>query len=221
MSRCAIIVAGGSGTRMGSTIPKQFLRVNGLPVLAHTLRAFYNADQEMQLVLVLPAAQIDTWQQLIEEHDLTIKHQVVAGGAVRSESVQNGLAQVGEAATVAVHDGVRPLISADLIQRCFKTAEEKGTAIPVTAISSSVRAVNGTDSHAVDRTTLRAVQTPQCFRTEVLSTAFEQFPDAKATDEATLVEMTGHPIQLVTGEEKNIKITTPHDLQLAKIMLSS
>jgi len=222
MSRCAIIVAGGSGTRMGSAVPKQFLLINGLPILAHTLHAFHRADSSMQIVLVLPADQVSAWNALVSEHGISVNHMVVTGGVERSDSVQNGLKAIGDqGAVVAVHDGVRPLVSAQLITHCFTEAQTHGSAIPVTPISSSVRTVTEAGNQAVDRSSLRTVQTPQCFQREILEQAFADNPGVQVTDEASLVELNGHPIHLIDGEETNIKITTPHDLRLAEVILSA
>lgn len=220
MSRSAIIVAGGSGTRMGSATPKQFLLVNAYPILAHTLRAFRKADESMKIVLVLPAAQIDSWHALTTKHNISIELTVVEGGPERADSVQRGLAKVRDSDLVAVHDGVRPLVSVGLIQRCFEAAEQYGAAIPVVPISSSIRSVNENGNKAEDRSRLRAVQTPQCFRTRLLVSAFEAHPELRGTDEASLVEKAGHSIHLVQGEDQNIKITTPLDLKLAEILLA-
>ena len=219
MQRSTIIVAGGSGKRMGSAIPKQFLLLQGKPVLCHTIEAFHRFDPDMQLIVVLPIEQMDAWAALCSEHSFAIGHTVVAGGAERFHSVGEGLKAVKHEGLVAVHDGVRPLVSVELIARCFAAAEEHGAAIPVVPVSSSVRELKDGGSHAVDRSRLRIVQTPQCFRVEVLRKAFELPYDPAFTDEATLVERLGLAVHLVDGEERNIKVTTPLDLQLAEMVL--
>jgi 2-C-methyl-D-erythritol 4-phosphate cytidylyltransferase len=219
MERSTIIVAGGSGKRMGAAIPKQFLLLQGEPLLFHTLRAFHAFDPHMPLVLVLPADHHTTWEDLCAQHEFEVPHTLVAGGAERFHSTLEGLKTILHDGLVAVHDGVRPLVSPDLIARCFNAAMVRGAAIPVVPIPSSVRRVEGDRSHAVDRGALRAVQTPQCFKVDLLREAFELPYDPAFTDEATLVERLGVNIQLVDGEDHNIKVTTPFDLEVAELVL--
>ncbi len=218
--KSAIIVAGGSGTRMGSPIPKQFMLLNGKPLLCWTIEAFHRYSASLPIIVVLPEAQINIWKTLCIGHGFTIQHEIVAGGEERFHSVREGLKQVPHDGLVAVHDGVRPLVSVELIDRCFRAAEEHGTAIPVVPIGSSVREVSEEGSHALDRSRLRAVQTPQCFRVPLLCQAFALPYDPAFTDEATLVERTGVKVHLVEGEERNIKVTTPIDLRVAEAFLS-
>lgn len=219
MERSTIIVAGGSGKRMGAAVPKQFLLLAGRPILCHTIEAFHRFDPAMQLIVVLPKEQIDGWRTLCTTHGFTIEHIVVSGGEERFHSVREGLKEVKHDGLVAVHDGVRPLVSEDLIDRCFAAAEAHGAAIPVVPVSSSVRELVGEGSRAVDRSRFRMVQTPQCFRLELLRKAFENPYDPSFTDEATLVERIGLVVHLVLGEECNIKVTTPLDLILATTLL--
>jgi 2-C-methyl-D-erythritol 4-phosphate cytidylyltransferase len=219
MQRSTIIVAGGSGKRMGAAIPKQFLPLHGEPILFHTLRAFHAFDAAMPLVLVLPADHHTTWNNLCAEHGFTLPHTLVAGGAERFHSTLEGLRAVGHDGLVAVHDGVRPLVSTALIARCFAAAGSHGAAIPVVPIASSVRALTKGGSQAIDRSRLRAVQTPQCFQVPLLRRAFELPYDPTFTDEATLVERLGVDVHLVEGEDRNIKVTTPFDLQVAGMVL--
>jgi 2-C-methyl-D-erythritol 4-phosphate cytidylyltransferase len=219
MKRSTIIVAGGSGKRMGASVPKQFLLLKGMPVLCRTIEAFYQADPDMQLIVVLPEDQLDSWRMLCIGHGFTLEHSVVCGGEERFHSVREGLKEVKHEGLVAVHDGVRPLVSVGLIARCLAAAEAHGAAIPVVPVSSSVREVIGDGSRAVDRARLRLVQTPQCFRVPLLRKAFELPYDAAFTDEATLVERTGTTVHLVEGEERNIKLTTPLDLRVAEVFL--
>lgn len=220
MERSTIIVAGGTGKRMASPVPKQFLLLAGKPLLCHTITAFHRFDPPMQLIVVLPKEQIVTWGTLCSEHGFTTEHAVVPGGEERFHSVGEGLKHVKHDGLVAVHDGVRPLINVELIDRCFAAAEEHGAAIPVLPMSSSVRELVGEGSRAVDRTRLRKVQTPQCFRVELLRKAFQLPYDPAFTDEATLVERMGLAVHLVQGEERNIKVTTPTDLILANSLLA-
>ena len=221
MLRSAIIVAGGSGIRMGGPIPKQFLLLKGKPLLCWTIEAFHRYDPALPIILVLPEQQITGWKTLCIGHQFHLPHTIVPGGAERFHSVRNGLAQVEHDGLVAVHDGVRPLVSETLIDRCFRAAEAHGAAIPVVPIASSVREVVGDASRALDRSKLRAVQTPQCFRVEVLRKAFDLPYDPAFTDEATLVERIGAQVHLVDGEERNIKVTTKEDLLATHVMLRS
>lgn len=218
--RSAIIVAGGVGKRMASPVPKQFLLLRGKPVLCHTIEAFHGFDPEMRIIVVLPKEQVGRWRSLIIEHGFSIEHTVVNGGKERFHSVREGLREVDHEGLVAVHDGVRPLVSEDLIRRCFVAASAHGAAIPVVPVSSSVRELVDGGSRAVDRALLRIVQTPQCFRADLLWKAFELPYDPAFTDEATLVERIGVLVQLVEGEERNIKVTTPMDMRMAEALMA-
>lgn len=216
MKRSIIIVAGGSGKRMGTEVPKQFLLLNGLPVLCRTLQAFALAAPDAELVLVLPADQQQTWNSLCAEHRFSVPHRITNGGMERWHSVRNGLALVEHDGLVAVHDGVRPLVTKALVEACFEAAARSGAAIPVVPVHASLREVGDAANHAVDRTRYRIVQTPQCFRVPLLRQAFEQPYDPAFTDEASMVERNGTSITLVNGDERNLKITTPTDLELAE-----
>lgn len=220
MQRSTILVAGGIGTRMGGPIPKQFMLLKGRPLLCWTIEAFHRYDATMPVIVVLPKEQVTVWRTLCIGHSFLIDHLVVAGGKERFHSVREGLEQVAHDGLVAVHDGVRPLVGVGLIERCFRAAEAYGAAIPVVPITSSVREVDGDASRPIDRSRLRAVQTPQCFRTGLLRKAFELPYEPAFTDEATLVERTGAHVHLVDGEERNIKVTTPLDLDLAGTFLN-
>ena len=221
MQRSTIIVAGGSGKRMGAVVPKQFLLLNGRPLLMWTIEAFHRFDAAVQLVVVLPKDHHATWQELCNQHGFVVPHTLVSGGAERFHSTLEGLKAVAHDGLVAVHDGVRPLVSAALIARCFAAAEEHGAAIPVVPIASSVRELTEEGSQAIDRSRLRSVQTPQCFRLPLLRRAFELPYDPAFTDEATLVERLGVDVHLVEGEEHNIKVTTPFDLKVAEVVLGA
>lgn len=204
---------------MGAPLPKQFMLLKGHPLLCWTIDAFHRYDASMPIVVVLPEQHIPIWKSLCIGHNFHVAHEIVAGGEERFHSVCNGLAQVKHDGLVAVHDGVRPLVSVQLIDRCFRAAEEHGAAIPVVSISSSVREVSGDTSKALDRSRLRAVQTPQCFRVPLLRDAFALPFDPAFTDEATLVERTGITVHLVPGEERNIKVTMPEDLVMAEAFM--
>lgn len=216
MERSTIIVAGGSGKRLGGPVPKQFQTVKGKPLLMWTIEAFHAYDAAMPLIVVLPKEHFDIWKALCMGHRFFIDHQVVAGGAERFHSVKAGLDKVEGDGLVAVHDGVRPVVSAALIERCFEAAHHKGAAIPVVPVVPSIREITPKGSKALDRSTLRAVQTPQCFHTDLLRKAFEQPYDAAFTDEAALVERLGVKVELVEGEEGNIKVTTAMDMRVVE-----
>lgn len=220
--RFAILVAGGSGSRMGADRPKQFLLLAGEPVLLHTLRRF--ADPALgvqQCVLVLPPDQFETWQQLCAQHAITLPHTVVAGGATRWASVRNGLAALSSPeGVVAVHDGVRPLTPVSVIVAAYQAAQAHGAAIAAVVPKDSVRSLSQQGSYALDRSRLRLVQTPQCFEIGLLRRAY-QLPELPTfTDDASVVEDL-HPIQLVAGDYRNLKITTPEDLLLAEAILAN
>lgn len=217
--RYAVIVAGGRGLRMGAELPKQFLPLRGEPVLMHTLRQF--APEVEELILVLPADQQGLWQELCAQHQFTLPHHIADGGATRFESVRSGLSKLPEQGLVAIHDGVRPLVSRALIRRTFEVAETSGAALPACPVTDSLRLLGeeGT-SEAVERARYRAVQTPQTFDLSRLHRAYEQPFSPLFTDDASVYEaaLLG-TITLVEGEETNIKLTTPRDLLLADLLL--
>lgn len=216
-----IVVAGGSGTRMGADIPKQFIELNGRPILMHTLENLEAMDSAMQLVLMLPENQIPFWNKLVEKHSFSVAHKVAAGGKTRFESVRNGLKMVSNADVIGVHDGVRPFVSERVVRSCFEMAQSNGAAIPVVPIIQSLRRIDVEPSKAVDRNTYRAVQTPQCFQAEILRKAYELAQGTEYSDDATVVESMGKNIYLVEGNEENIKITSPIDLKLARLIVGT
>ncbi len=219
----AIIVAGGSGSRMQSAVPKQFMAIGGEPVLMHTIRCFARFDEAVQLVVVLPQEQVSVWQALCTQHGFRVAHSIVVGGNSRFQSVKNGLAALSAAqdGVVAVHDGVRPLVSSPILADAFKTAHAQGSAVVAVPLKDSIRCVEGVVSKSVDRTAYRLVQTPQCFRLAVLRNAYEQPESTFFTDDASVVEAIGHEITLVAGSYRNLKITTPEDLILAETLLQN
>ena len=218
-SKITIIVAGGKGERMNADIPKQFLEIQGKPILMHTLEVFCSFDASMQLILVLPAVQIDFWKNLCKKHNFTLPHQIVEGGQARFYSVKNGLEIVKSPALVAIHDGVRPLVSHQTIARCFDAAEKFDVAIPVVDIVDSIRKLTENGSYSVDRNTYKLVQTPQIFDAELLKKAYEQEFSTLFTDDASVAEVLGTKIHLVEGNRENIKITTEFDLKIAESIM--
>lgn len=216
----AIIVAGGSGKRMGNEIPKQFIEVAGKPILMHTLQRFYEYDANIKIIVVLPESQHKYWNDLILKYNFTISHKVTKGGVERFFSVLKGVALISENALVAVHDGVRPLVSQETIESSFEKAAEMGSAIPVIKATESIRKIYENTSKAVNRNNYVMVQTPQVFQSEILIKAYQQEYDCKFTDDASVVEKAGYPIHMVNGNAENIKITRPMDLKIASVLLS-
>ncbi len=216
-----IIVAGGKGVRMGAEMPKQFIPLQGKPILMHTLEAFYLYDPGMKIFLVLPEMHIPVWQELCREYHFKIPHQVVAGGETRFHSVKNALTQISANGFTGIHDGVRPLVSREVISRCYDAALKYQAVIPVLPVVESIRelGLSGESSRPVDRTRFRIVQTPQVFRSDILLKAYAQPYHPLFTDDASVVENTCK-IHLVEGNRENIKITTPEDLVLANAFLS-
>ena len=221
--RYAIIVAGGSGKRFGSELPKQFLPLDGKAVLMRTIEKFDQAGAT--IVVVLPTEHQQMWIDMCKESNFAVTHTIANGGKTRFESVKNGIAAIEELADgdlVAVHDGVRPLASVELLSRCYSTAQETGSAIPVVNPSDSIRQVmNDGTSHQLLRSSLRAVQTPQTFRAELLKGAYDVKESPLFTDDASVVESAGHQVTLVEGEVTNIKITTPIDMIIATELIKN
>ena len=220
MKKYAIIVAGGSGSRMKSDLPKQFIDIGGLPILMHTLKKFKEADADIELILVLPESQFKFWKELCEIHSefmKTIPHQLVAGGNSRFQSGKNGLDVIDNEGLVAIHDGVRPFVSSDIIKESFRIAQEKGTAVTSVPSKDSVR-VNG---QAIDRATVRLIQTPQTFQISLIKRSFETEELGTFTDDASVAEHAGFEINLIEGSYENIKITTPDDLLWAEVLLKN
>lgn len=245
MNKYAIIVAGGKGLRMGGELPKQFIPIEGCPVLMHTLNTFHACDESIQIILVLPCDHQSYWHELCAQYQFAVPHRIADGGATRFHSVQNGLALVEEAeALVAVHDGVRPFVSHEVIERCYSEADAYGAVVPVIPVVETVRQLVGKDSTegearhpevtcnssqpstlnsqsiTVDRNAYRLVQTPQTFRATLLRRAYEQPYCDTFTDDASVVEAMGHAVHLTDGNRENIKLTTPFDLTVARAYLS-
>jgi len=226
MEKAAVIVGGGTGSRMGMDIPKQFVELHGKPVIVYTIDAFYAAFPDISIILVLPDKFLENGQDILNSYFKGKSIQIVTGGSTRFGSVKNGLSLVKTPSIVFVHDAVRCLVSTSLIHRCYDAAMEFGSAIPVVAVKDSIRrittGINGVnpESEVVKRDELRAVQTPQSFRSELILSAFQTDFQEAFTDEATVVEHNGIAVHLVEGEEENIKITYPADLDYARQVLS-
>lgn len=222
MKKFAIIVAGGSGTRMGSAIPKQFLTLAGKPVLMHTISVFKAFDPDCNLIVVLPESQLEFWHSLCLKHAFTTAHQLVSGGQTRFHSVLNGLNLIDDSDSVVfIHDGVRPLVSQRTLKNCFETALHSGNAIPVLPVVESLRKIEGDLSVSVDRSVYLNVQTPQTFLSGQIREAYAQAYTPAFTDDASVCEMAGFRINLVEGNPANIKITTPEDLIFAEALLQN
>lgn len=218
MKEYVILVAGGKGTRMQGDLPKQFLLLRGEPVLAHTLRQFESNDRT--LIVVMHPDFIDYWNTCLVQLHRIPDHSVVSGGNTRAQSVKNGLTGVPKDVCVAVHDAVRPLCSRELITQLFTIAKEKGSAIPVIPCKDTLRRLTGTGSETVPRDDFRAVQTPQVFSSGILFKAYENPEFENYTDDASLVQAAGFTVELVPGEETNLKLTVPADLSWAEAFLT-
>jgi 2-C-methyl-D-erythritol 4-phosphate cytidylyltransferase len=215
----AIIVAGGSGTRMKAAVPKQFLLLNGLPVLMHTLQAFSNCKPQPNLILVLPHDYHTYWKSLCDNYQFGLPYQLVNGGNTRYQSVKNALELVPVHALVAVHDAVRPLIGVDTIEEAYKQADEKGAVVVAVKSRDSVRQVKNNKSQSLLRDEIYLVQTPQTFKASLLKDAYNQPYHEGFTDDASVAEQAGHAIHIVEGSHQNFKITFPEDIAIAEMLL--
>ena len=216
-----IIVAGGKGLRMGGEIPKQFLPIGGKPVLMRTMERFHEYDPALKIILVLPKDQQEFWQELCQKHDFKIMHQVADGGETRFQSSKNGLALIPDEdeGVVAIHDGVRPFVSTDVIERCFDAARDDFAAIPVVPITDTLRYIDRGHGHNVLRDHFRSVQTPQCFDISLAKQAFDQPYRETFTDDASVIESLGCQVTMVEGNRQNIKLTTPFDMKVAELLM--
>jgi len=221
MKKFVLIVAGGRGSRMKQAVPKQFAEIAGKPILMHTFDAFLKYDEAMDFFLVLPETEIPVWKKLCKKHDFNLQHSLVAGGETRFHSVKNGLAEIGEEGIVFIHDGVRPFVSVQTIENCYKMASEKGNALPVIPVSESVREVLNGGTRAVNRSNFFMVQTPQTFRVSAIKNAYNQNYSEKFTDDVSVLESSGETINLVEGNRENIKITWSADLKIARALMNS
>ncbi len=217
----AIIVAGGKGTRMQHKVPKQFIEINGLPVLMHTIRAFYDYSPQIKIILVLPGEEVSRWNELCERYSFDIPHTQVAGGENRCASVKNGLACIqDDEGLVAIHDGVRPLVSKKTIRQSFLEAARYGNAIAAVPLKDSIRKIADGNTQTVNREDYRIVQTPQTFKVKNIKEAYSRVKEI-LTDDAGIAEKAGQVIHLIEGEYENIKITTPEDVHVAAALLKS
>jgi 2-C-methyl-D-erythritol 4-phosphate cytidylyltransferase len=221
MELYALIVAGGSGKRMGAEIPKQFLELAGRPVLMHTIERFKAFNDAIEIITVLPENQLRHWIELQEKYSFNIPQTLVKGGSHRFFSVRNGLKFVNVPGLVAIHDGVRPFVSIDTIRRCFETAEKLGNAIPSISPTESLRILSDKGSTPVNRMHVKQIQTPQVFIAELIKKAYLQEYKPEYTDDATVLETIGEQINLIEGNRENIKITNPEDLLISKALLAT
>ncbi len=213
-----IITAGGVGKRMDSILPKQFMELNGRPLLMYTLERFYHFDPTVELILTLPKEWMDYWEKLMMEFDFHIPHKLVDGGKERYDSIKNALTYCS-GIYIAVHDGVRPLVSEETIRACFEQVKTHGAVIPTLPLSESLRAIHGEHTVAVDRSEFLTVQTPQCFARDILIKAYNNPFHQGFTDDASVVENAGYKIHIISGNVENIKITTQIDLKFSQILL--
>lgn len=221
MKKTVIIVAGGCGQRMGTDVPKQFLLVCGMPVLMHTLERFYNYDDSIRILLVIPEKFTSVWKELCEEYFFSVPHELVSGGQERFHSVKKALEHCTGEGLIAVHDGVRPLVSVQTIAGCFAAAAEHGSGIPVVSPAESLRMIHNGSSKSIDRNQIKIIQTPQVFKAEYLLKAYQTEYQENFTDDASVIEAAGFPIYLCDGNPENIKITHAIDLELAGLYLNS
>jgi 2-C-methyl-D-erythritol 4-phosphate cytidylyltransferase len=213
-------VAGGTGSRMGANVPKQFLELAGKPVLMRTIERFRSFDVSIKIITVLPEDQLGYWEELQKKYSFSIPNTVVKGGPARFFSVKNGLDKVEDNSLVAIHDGVRPLVSTDTIKRCFDAAEKFGNAVPVISPTDSLRMITEQGNIPVNRQYLRIIQTPQVFDSKLIKKAYLQDYSPDFTDDAMLLEKTGETIHLVEGNRENLKITNPGDMAVAEALFN-
>ena len=217
----ALIVAGGKGTRMKTKLPKQFLELNGLPVLMHTINAFYRYNQNTEVILVLPEDDFQLWEELCIKHNFKKNIKLQKGGDSRFQSVKNGLSLIEDEGLVAIHDGVRPLVSEDIIGASYRLAAVHDSAVAAVRLKESIRMTDQDNTKAMDRSRFRLIQTPQTFKTKLIKQAYEGKEDSSLTDDASVAERAGHIISLFEGSYENIKITTPEDLVVAKALMDA
>ena len=220
LEKSVIITAGGLGKRMKSTLPKQFIVLGDRPLLMHTIQLFYEFDPKIEIILALPKDWLDYWKELQVAYNFTIPHAIVIGGEERFHTVQNALKKC-KGKFIAVHDGVRPFVSQELLERCFDSLKQHSAVIPVLSIKESVRFLGDNKTEALDRNHYKLVHTPQCFHAEILKKAYLQSFHDLVTDDSRLVEQMGEKLFFVESNEENIKVTTENDLRIAIAILAS
>lgn len=217
-----IIVAAGSGARMNSTIPKQFLPLLGIPILVRSIQSIHSMLPMAEITIVLSKDDIERWSRISEEHDIGSIHNVCIGGATRFDSVGSALSSINGCDYIAVHDGVRPLFTQDMIDRSLECVKLNGSAIPAIDVIDSFRVVDKEgNSNVIDRSTLKAIQTPQWFDASILKSSYSVNYRENFTDDASVVEYSGHKVTICQGDIQNIKITTPTDIIIAEELLRS
>lgn len=216
-----IIVAGGKGSRMQNDLPKQFVKVHDKEIIIHTIEKFLRCDKEIQIIIAVHEDYLEHTAKQLEQNDM-FNSKIISGGNTRYQSVKNALAIINDdAAIVGIHDAARPCVSAGTIERCYAVAREKGNAVPAINLHESIREVKTGKNKALNRNDYKIIQTPQCFRLSEIKKAFEQPYNETFTDDASVLEANGGVINLVEGNEENIKITFPNDLLIAKIFLEN
>jgi 2-C-methyl-D-erythritol 4-phosphate cytidylyltransferase len=217
----ALIVAGGKGTRIKSKLPKQFIELNGLPILMHTINAFLRYSENVNVILVLPEDDFETWATLCKKHNFNKKLILQKGGDTRFQSVKNGLEKIKGEGLVAIHDGVRPLVSEDIIGASYRLAAVHQSAVAAVRLKESIRMTDQDNTKAMDRSRFRLIQTPQTFEVTLIKKAYQTKDDPSLTDDASVAERSGHTISLFEGSYENIKITTQEDIIVAEALLNS
>lgn len=215
----ALIVAGGKGTRIKSKVPKQFLDLDGVPILMRTINTFYAYSPAITVIVVLPEDDFPIWEELCLLHKYNRPLILTKGGDTRFQSVKNGLNKIEGDGLVAIHDGVRPLVSEDIIGASFRLAAVHGSAVAAVRLKESIRMTDQDNTKAMDRSRFRLVQTPQTFHVGLIKNAYQTKEDASLTDDASVAERSGHVISLFEGSYENIKITTPEDLIVAEALI--
>jgi 2-C-methyl-D-erythritol 4-phosphate cytidylyltransferase len=222
MKQAVIVVAAGSGSRMGGELPKQYLQLQGKPVIIHTLEQFQRFDPKIKIVVVLAPAHRKLWEEMTATYDVCKGLTLAEGGPTRFDSVKNGLSHIGEEVLIGIHDAVRPLVSQDTLERSYEAAHREGSGIPVIEMEESVRKLeNAGGSTHMDRSIMKRVQTPQVFRSDQIRKAYQQTYDPAFTDDASVYESLYGSVTLVEGNRENIKITTHTDMQLASLLIAS
>lgn len=219
VKKYVVIVAGGNGTRMNSAVPKQFMKLDGRPVLMHTITKFSECGLDPEIIVALPSSQIDYWNQLCQEYKFNTPIKIVEGGETRYDSVKNALQHITEPGLIAVHDAVRPLVSTKTILAVYRHAEMYGNAVPAIPLNDSIRKIESGKNMAVDRSRYCVIQTPQCFSSAILKKAYQKEYKSTFTDDASIVESCGEQVHLIDGTPENIKITNPQDLILAETIM--